>query len=946
MTGDVLIDRYVLGALLGKGGMGYVHEAVDLKMQRPVAVKLLGAISPDGESLRRFSREALAAGSLQHPNVVGVFDTGEQQGRPFLVTELLRGETLRQVLQRGTPPVEQARAWAKQLAAGLAAAHDKGLTHRDLKPSNIFITSDGWVKILDFGLAKLTEALQPSPDSDAYRTLGTIGYMAPEQVRGQPVDARADLFNFGLVLYELLAGKAAFADGSDTDTSYAIVVREPAPLPLEVPRQLRSLVASCLAKDREKRPPSAREVLRLLEMPETAAPQPSRLRIWALPAMALLMLALALLTVAVRRPLTSGGPLSGAVAIFPFDARSAQAQAVLAAGVSDLLSRDLAGARLRALDPATVRQVANDGAVTQTIDRARARGLQLSARYFVLGRVEERSGELRISAVLHDTESAKPLVFADVRGKPEEILRLVCELAVKLERRKVPPAELEARIAALQSQTTASLPALQAWLEGWQMWRAARWPEMYAALRRAVDIDPDFTLGLYDLGQMTMMREQDTAENLLTRAMRHPERLSSAERLHARNYLLRLQGSQQEAAQLLFDAVREHPDDAMIWRYLVGWIFHHGALLGHSPQEAADASQRQLQLEPLDLDPMVHLLDLAQLRGERPAVLRISERLLGIADSNPEDTLGFQVAHAWASGNAAEHDAMMAKLAGAPATTIRQALSRVEMQMDGSPDAVDLASRLPFEPGLQPLPQVDLFHGQIHEARRAMAEAIAAHPGGDTPYYLPWIDTLELVQAAPAELAASRAAAAGLDVTADPTRAPAKQYLIGLLALRARDLEAAREALLALQATPEIPRSSIAADLSLSLQARILAARGDHKGALLLLDQQKLRIPERYYFFYSRAREHFFRASLLTALGRPREALPLYEALAVYDLVDRTFFPAAQLYTARIYDSLGETERAIEHYERFTAMWKECDPQVQPEVAIAQARLRHLRETR
>src|SRR5450432_939178 len=119
--------------------MGHVYAARDRKLQRDVAVKLVGAATPDREALRRFSREALAAGSLQHPNVVGVFDAGEQQGRPFLVTELLRGETLRQVLQRGPVPVEHARSWAKQLAAGLAAAYYKGRTHRDLKPSNIFI---------------------------------------------------------------------------------------------------------------------------------------------------------------------------------------------------------------------------------------------------------------------------------------------------------------------------------------------------------------------------------------------------------------------------------------------------------------------------------------------------------------------------------------------------------------------------------------------------------------------------------------------------------------------------------------------------------------------------------------------------------------------------------------------------------------------------------------
>src|SRR5450432_2219468 len=174
--------------------MGHVYAARDRKLQRDVAIKLVGAATPDREALRRFSREALAAGSLQHPNVVAVFDAGEEHGRPYLVTELLRGGTLRQLLDLGPLPLARAQSIGRQVAAGLAAAHDKGFTHRDLKPENIFITDDGWLKILDFGLVKLTESLHVSPPPEAAgstgvgRTLGTIGYMAPEQVRGQPVD--------------------------------------------------------------------------------------------------------------------------------------------------------------------------------------------------------------------------------------------------------------------------------------------------------------------------------------------------------------------------------------------------------------------------------------------------------------------------------------------------------------------------------------------------------------------------------------------------------------------------------------------------------------------------------------------------------------------------------------------------------------------------------------
>jgi serine/threonine protein kinase len=369
----LLIDRYLLGALVGKGGMGLVHQATDLKLRREVAVKLLAATTTTAESLRRFSREALAAGSLQHPNVVGVFDTGEQQGRPFLVTELLRGETLRERLARGPIPVAQARAWAMQLAAGLQAAHEKDLIHRDLKPSNVFITSDGWIKILDFGVVKIAESL---PDSSGHPP-GTIGYMAPEQVRGQPLDARADLFNFGLVLYEMLGGGRAFADGSATETSYAILLREPAPLPASAPPDLRRLVSRCLSKDREQRPASAREVLRLLQA------KPSRSRFRWLPAGVLLLPLLAIGVLALQRAKRRVPvPIAG-VAIFPFE--GVPAETALSDGMNDLLNMDLSRHLVHSGDADPVRSVFSRTG-SSAVHRGRSAALEMNAPHFVLER--------------------------------------------------------------------------------------------------------------------------------------------------------------------------------------------------------------------------------------------------------------------------------------------------------------------------------------------------------------------------------------------------------------------------------------------------------------------------------------------------------------------------------------------------------------------------------
>ncbi len=228
------LGPYEVLSLLGAGGMGEVYRARDARLAREVAIKVLPEDSTaDPERLQRFEQEAKAVGALNHPNLVAVFDTGQHEGAPFVVFELLEGETLRARLAGRALPPPKALDYAIQIARGLAAAHEKGIVHRDLKPDNLFLTPDGRIKILDFGLAKLRPPLDPgvigvetptaSVLSDAGNVLGTVGYMSPEQVRRSPVDHRSDIFSFGSVLYELLAGKRAFVGASEAETMASIV---------------------------------------------------------------------------------------------------------------------------------------------------------------------------------------------------------------------------------------------------------------------------------------------------------------------------------------------------------------------------------------------------------------------------------------------------------------------------------------------------------------------------------------------------------------------------------------------------------------------------------------------------------------------------------------------------------------------------------------------------
>jgi eukaryotic-like serine/threonine-protein kinase len=231
------LGHYEIVSPLGAGGMGEVYRALDTRLGREVAVKVLPAqLSADGDRLRRFEQEARATSALTHPHILSIFDVGTHEGMPYIVSELLEGETLREAMGGRAVPPRKALDWAVQLAHALAAAHDKGIVHRDLKPENLFVTRESWIKVLDFGLARLTD---PAVRGDATATregavLGSVGYMAPEQVRGEPADARADVFAFGAVLSELLSGNRAFRRGSPVETMNAILTDPPAPLPAEL----------------------------------------------------------------------------------------------------------------------------------------------------------------------------------------------------------------------------------------------------------------------------------------------------------------------------------------------------------------------------------------------------------------------------------------------------------------------------------------------------------------------------------------------------------------------------------------------------------------------------------------------------------------------------------------------------------------------------------------
>jgi Tol biopolymer transport system component len=305
LTSGTKLGPYEILAPLGAGGMGEVYRARDTRLGRDVAIKVLPeALAHDADRLRRFEQEARTIAALNHPNILGIHDIGAHDGAPFLVSEFLEGQTLREKLVSGPLPVRRAIEYALGIAQGLGAAHEKGIVHRDLKPENVFVTRDGRIKVLDFGLAKL---VRPEESHEAAVTLtspatlpgmvmGTVGYMSPEQVRGEAIDARSDIFSFGAVLYEMLTGKRAFKRETSAETMTAILREEPPALNdtgWQGPPELQRILVRCLEKNLERRFQSASDLAFAMESlsgtptgtpiamtTAKSAPQPKSRRAW------------------------------------------------------------------------------------------------------------------------------------------------------------------------------------------------------------------------------------------------------------------------------------------------------------------------------------------------------------------------------------------------------------------------------------------------------------------------------------------------------------------------------------------------------------------------------------------------------------------------------------------------------------------------------------------
>lgn len=574
------LGPYEIVAPLGAGGMGDVYRARDPRLGRDVAVKVLSdAANADPERLRRFEQEARAVAALTHPNVLAIFDIGVDEV-PFLVTELLDGETLRALLERGPLTAQRTIDLALQLAAGLAAAHARRIVHRDLKPDNIFITADGHVKILDFGLAKHVGRIGEGEQSITHlqtmpgTVLGTLGYMAPEQVRGLAADHRADIFACGSILFEMLTGQRAFHGESPADTISAVLNDPPATLVFNpsTPPALAAVVRRCLEKDTNKRFQSARE------------------------------LALALESIADARSGSiatafSSNPTS--IAVLPFANLSAEADNQY---FSDGLAEELVNALTR-LSGLRVASRTSSFRFRGRYADIRHIGRELGVGAILEGSVRRAGTRLRITVQLTNAEDGYHIWSERYDREKSDVFEIQDEIVASIVNALAPSLVGEAKTAV--RRPTENLQAYELYLKGRHFWNQRSPAVVGTAIRyfeEAIALDPEYALayaGLADCysilrvyGWTPLEHSQPRALDAVTKALALNPELPEAHFSKAL-YTFHYERHWRSARQHFVDALTLSPRMAMFEAYF-------GLFLA-SEYEYPDARQRLDRA--LELDP-------------------------------------------------------------------------------------------------------------------------------------------------------------------------------------------------------------------------------------------------------------------------------------------------------------------------------------------------------
>jgi len=956
-----MIAHYRCVEKIGEGGMGVVWKALDTRLDRHVALKVLRPeLTSDPERRRQFLREARSAAAVSHPNIATIHEIGEADSMTFIVMELVEGRTLGALVREGPVPLDEALRIACEIIEGMARAHEARVIHRDLKPDNVVIDREGRVRILDFGLARILDEPDPAAATDDSqlttrdvseegKIMGTAMYMSPEQVRGDDVDARSDIFSFGITLYEMLTGVRPFAGKNSTSTLARILEAAPEPpgrLVANLPEAVEDAVLRCLKKKPADRYATSRDLLRDLRRLQQDPGVTSR----ALPD-------------------------SSLIAVFPFAVRGGAEFAYLGVGLVDLLATKLDGAGdLRSVDTNVILCCGEPEPQGRALDPdlGRQGALKFGAGLFVLGSVLEVAGRLHIDASLYDTRRGEPIARTSVQGLAVELLEMVDRLAADLLASH--SGGPTARLTQIAATSTRSLPALKSYLEGEREMRAMRRGPAVEAFEAAVRRDESFALAWYRLAVAALWSLQpEKAWVAAEHAHRHSDRLTERDRRLLDAFLAVLRGHNDDAERLYRGIVGLYPDEMDAWYNLGEMLIHHGPQRGRSIAESRGAWERLVALDPRHVSALVHLGVIAAIRKEFDELNDLCARVETLSPVS-DSSLWMRAVQVFAAGDAAGKADVIARVRGAGDHTVTYVVTFVGPYLGDLDGAQAIAETL-IDPvrsaparalGHVYIAHLEMSRGRPEAAMRALREAgrsdaatgllyrglLAAHPL--------LVTSRETMEAALQDLRSWAPSdpipADDLPLWLEPHRslyAPLRLYLMGLLDARlGRPEEASRAAVALGSFAVPVGTGSLVSEMAFSVKAAAAEARGDRASALEAL--RRIRGETCFYMtlwspFFSQALERFRLAELNRFDNRDgydgceKEAMLWYRSFEHVSIFDIIHLGPSLLRLAEIHKRLGESEDAAQCCERLLRLWEGCEPSLAGHVASARSMLRELR---